>query len=113
MSVVFCKRVPPENHSIRYVTLSHIPVPLKSSTVHTNETPVGSSCFCFSVSSSLKVMVGVPRFLLLNSCGNSKNRKRGINKSMPILGFHLKSPNSRIQNWEAHKIFTFIQGKIT
>ena len=30
-----------------------------------------------------------------------------------ILGFHVTSPNSRIQNWEAYKIFTFIQGKIT
>ena len=80
MSVVSCKRVPPENHSIRYVTLSHIPMPLRSSTVHTNETPVGSFSFCSLVSSSLKVMFGVPRFLLLNSWGNSKNRKRGINK---------------------------------
>ena len=30
-----------------------------------------------------------------------------------ILGFHVTSPNSTIQNWEAYKIFTFIQGKIT
>ena len=30
-----------------------------------------------------------------------------------ILGFHVTSSNSRIQNWEAYKIFTFIQGKIT
>ena len=30
-----------------------------------------------------------------------------------ILGFHVTSPNSRIQNWGAYKIFTFIQGKIT
>ena len=30
-----------------------------------------------------------------------------------ILGFHVMSPNSRTQNWEAYKIFTFIQGEIT
>ena len=34
-------------------------------------------------------------------------------KDHSILGFHVTSPNSRIQNWEVYKIFTFIQGKIT
>ena len=38
-----------------------------------------------------------------------RSRGHGTN----ILGFHVTSPNSRIQNWEAYKIFTFIQGKIT
>ena len=44
--------------------------------------------------------------------------KKGYKHSKPtvlhslILGFHVTSPNSRIQNWEAYKIFTFIQGKI-
>ena len=34
-------------------------------------------------------------------------------EKVSILGFHVTSPNSRIQKWEAYKIFTFIQGKIT
>ena len=29
-----------------------------------------------------------------------------------IIGFHVTSPNSRIQNREAYKIFTFIEGKL-
>ena len=30
-----------------------------------------------------------------------------------ILGFHVTSSNSKIQNREAYRILTFIQGKIT
>ena len=34
-------------------------------------------------------------------------------ENIKISGFHVMSPNSRIQNREAYKIFTFIQEKIT
>ena len=32
---------------------------------------------------------------------------------LPILGFHVTSSNSKLQNREAYRIFTFIQGNIT
>ena len=51
----------------------------------------------------------------LDKCDVQLNPGLAASNTSPwtILGFHVTSPNSRIQNWEAYKIFTFIQGKIT